>query len=228
MNRTENEKKLKPESFDAFSEDYSDAISSAGGNWGKHDYFTWHKTDFITKTFGKTLKEKHAHLLDFGAGTGEYVDSLNRKGMKVVGVEPSFRMIRSKKVVQYSGKELPFADESLDFVYSICVFHHILPEERAGALAEIKRVLKKGGIFLMIEHNLLNPLTKKLVNSLEMDRDAHFITPSEGQELLGGFFSFLTLRYLLFFPAFLRAFVPLERFLGWCPLGGQYALWGKK
>ena len=51
---------------------------------------------------------------------------------------------------------LPFAAGSFDFITSRYTFEHI--ENPREALAEISRVLKPGGIFIMQTTNVLNPL----------------------------------------------------------------------
>ena len=54
---------------------------------------------------------------------------------------------------------MPYRNESFDFVYSIGVLHHLDRDtDRALAYAEIHRVLKPGGIFLLHETNPPNLL----------------------------------------------------------------------
>lgn len=43
-------------------------------------------------------------------------------------------------------RPLPFADETFDRVFSLCVLEHLPPRVRQGLLREIGRVLKPGGI----------------------------------------------------------------------------------
>ncbi|MBT4513285.1 MAG: methyltransferase domain-containing protein, partial [Chloroflexi bacterium] len=52
--------------------------------------------------------------------------------------------------------ELPFDDESFDVVIELDVIHHV--QDLGTTLAEIYRVLKPGGHFLVFEPNICNPL----------------------------------------------------------------------
>jgi SAM-dependent methyltransferase len=58
-----------------------------------------------------------------------------------------------------SALAIPFRSQSLDFVYTVGVLHH-LPNRQAQreAYQEIARVLKPGGVFVVHETNTRNPL----------------------------------------------------------------------
>lgn len=47
---------------------------------------------------------------------------------------------------------LNFSDESFDAVTSICVLHHVPGYEKA--ISEAARVLKRGGIFMIVDFDL--------------------------------------------------------------------------
>jgi hypothetical protein len=78
------------------------------------------------------------------------------------------------------------------------------------------------GIF---EHNPLNPLTRYVFEHCVFDRDAEMIPRNKLiEEAAGAGLSVRNKEYTLFFPKPLAAFRPLERWLGWLPLGAQYYL----
>ena len=93
--------------------------------------------------------------LDAGCGSGRYTIALKKLGCKqVYGVDISQNSIEfalSKNPFQNNGVEfrqgsvldLPFEDNSFDFVFSNGVLHHTLSTEQG--LKEIRRVLKPGG-----------------------------------------------------------------------------------
>ena len=90
-------------------------------------------------------------ILDFGCGTGNYANMLQRlTRAKVYGIEPSDGM-REKAiaknvnitVVKGDHKNIPFEDSYFDFVYMTDVIHHIPDIEMM--FKEIGRVLKSGG-----------------------------------------------------------------------------------
>jgi SAM-dependent methyltransferase len=96
-------------------------------------------------------------LLDVGCGPGHYAAEFLERGAEVVAVDGSAELIAHAKErvgdradLHVHDLELPldFAeDASFDTVLSALVVHHI--RDRAGLLAEIFRVLKPGGRFLI-------------------------------------------------------------------------------
>ena len=108
-------------------------------------------------------------ILDAGCGVGTYGLVLARKGNKVIGLDISTDLV---KVAKYWADEeelnclplvgdidgLPFKSESFDICFGGFILHHLPIMERA--VAELYRVLKTGGIIVLIEPNGSNPLTK--------------------------------------------------------------------
>lgn len=95
--------------------------------------------------------------LDLGCGTGEMLKMiLDRSARKILtGIDLSEKMLEvakgklkdKVKLVLADSEHLPFPDETFDVVYCNDSFHHYPNPE--NVLAEVKRVLKPGGIFLM-------------------------------------------------------------------------------
>ncbi len=94
--------------------------------------------------------------LDLGCGTGTFALALaeRRPDAEVIGVDgdaeilgiakrkPASSAIRWKEGL---AQEVPAEDGSADVVTISLVLHHLLPDDKRRALAEIKRVLKPGG-----------------------------------------------------------------------------------
>lgn len=102
--------------------------------------------------------------LDLGCGLGSQCLALARRGYTVYGMEIATNLAAQARragvsVAAGSALELPFADKSLDFVYAVGVLHH-LPNRQAQrvAFAEVARVLRPGGVFIIHETNTRNPL----------------------------------------------------------------------
>ena len=105
--------------------------------------------------------------LDVGCGQGWYVGRMRTLGFDVVGIDSSPGQVQLAArnlavpglVRQGSVLHIPFPDESYDFVYSINVLHHLesVTDQRA-AFAEIKRVLRPGGLVFLHEINTRNVL----------------------------------------------------------------------
>ena len=108
--------------------------------------------------------------LEIGCGPGRLMRPMSRHFVEIHGVDVSDEMIalaREKlrdvpnaQVYATNGTSLsPFADESLDFVYSYAVFQHIPSHEVIFEyLREIRRVLRTGGLTVLQFSGLTNRL----------------------------------------------------------------------
>jgi SAM-dependent methyltransferase len=94
--------------------------------------------------------------IDVGCGTGTFAIALagRRADAQVVGVDGDPEILGMARGKEGAGsvewkeglaQELPFGDGSADAVTMSLMLHHLLPEEKALALAEARRVLKPGG-----------------------------------------------------------------------------------
>jgi len=107
------------------------------------------------------------HVLDLGCGSGAFTPFIARtvgeKG-KVYALDiqadmlkqlenklsrPENRDIKNIKLIEGNAYELPFEDESLDVVNMVTVLQEI--PDRNRALREVRRVLKRGGLFAVTE-----------------------------------------------------------------------------
>jgi SAM-dependent methyltransferase len=101
-----------------------------------------------------------AFVLDVGCGLGRHLHYLGTQGFRLAGVDISPTSIQISREVcaehhfPFEGQVsdmtyLPWADATFDAAFSIATIHH---HRRAGiqqALAEIRRVLKVGGLVLV-------------------------------------------------------------------------------
>jgi SAM-dependent methyltransferase len=172
--------------------------------------------------------------LDIGSGQGELLRMGLEAFAQVAGCDPSVAMIRGcpdlPVRLQENPLALPFQDESFDFVTAVCVYHHVAPADRLALTAEVRRVLAPGGVFVLIEHNPLNPATRLIVSRTPVDANAILLGASEAEALLRD--SAMTpfdKSYFLYLPESLyRRFAIVEEWLKRIPLGGQYAVFGSK
>ena len=107
---------------------------------------------FRAKT-GFTPEDLHGRLiLDVGCGMGRFSDVVSRWGGHVVGIDLSRAVEAAQRnighrenvnIAQADIFELPFRDETFDFIFSIGVLHHT-PSTKA-AFDRLPRLLRKNG-----------------------------------------------------------------------------------
>ncbi len=146
--------------FDHIAEQYN-------AQWSPHvwDLLLGRKLGFMAEALPSPPARAGVGL-DLGCGLGLQTAELRKRGFDVVGLDPSVgllavgqRRLGPSPVLAGSALQLPFADASLDFVYTIGVLHHLPGREgQRVALAEIARVLKPGGFLLVHESNPRNPM----------------------------------------------------------------------
>jgi ubiquinone/menaquinone biosynthesis C-methylase UbiE len=102
-------------------------------------------------------------VLEIGCGTGNVTTRVKRAapGADVVGIDPDpLALARSQRKAQgLSGirferayaQQLPFGDGEFDRALSSMMLHHLDEDVKAGALAEVYRVLRPGGQFHIVD-----------------------------------------------------------------------------
>ncbi len=201
-------------------------------------FFHRRKADLIRGFFQRrSVATTGLRYLDLGCGKGELLHLLQADFQQAAGCDVSAEMMR--QISQVSGIEtrvqkdplqIPFGDAEFDLVSAVCVYHHVPPAARRTLTSEIGRVLRPGGIFCMIEHNPLNPVTRLIVSRTPVDSDAILLPAAESRRLAAGAgFAPLEQDYFLYFPqAIYRYLGRMEAALAKVPLGGQYAVFSKK
>jgi SAM-dependent methyltransferase len=96
-------------------------------------------------------------------------------------------------------------------------------------LRELRRVTRPGGMLAIFEHNPLNPLTVRAVNTCPFDENARLV---RAKELLQRYresgWKYPNANYHLFFPHALSGLRVLEPYLSGIPFGGQYSVTATK
>lgn len=92
-----------------------------------------------------------SRVLDVGCGAG-LLALLKRKGIALAGVDLSAECARAARSNGYDHacradlRHLPFADSSFDYVVSLDVLGHVPAEGKDAVIAELRRVLRPGGV----------------------------------------------------------------------------------
>lgn len=124
---------------------------------------TYDAAAFLQKEVGQRLLERldmirlqPERILDLGSGTGLFTQALEKRYPKaaVLAVDIAENMLRTaqekKTTQQYficaDAFHIPFADHSVDLIFSNLVFHWC--ENKKSLFAELKRILKPGGLLL--------------------------------------------------------------------------------
>lgn len=226
----------KAPEFDRYATQYramhKESIRASGED---PEYFAAYKARYMARRFRKMGAQVTPAILDFGCGIGSSIPHLKRHfpGSSITGCDPSPGSIELatrclSDIAEFAlieGDSLPFADGSFDVLLAACVFHHIKPEERGRWMSEIRRVLRPGGHAFIFEHNMLNPLTIRAVRECPFDEDAILLPRREVLSLArSSGFSRSRADYIVFFPRQLSVMRPLERAMGWVPIGAQYVV----
>jgi SAM-dependent methyltransferase len=232
-----NKKSLEKE-FDLLADDYAKEHQKNIRITGEEpEFFSEYKIcDLASYTQSKSFLPKT--ILDFGCGIGNSIPFFRKyfRNSHLMGSDVSSRSIEISKT-RFPGQEeylligdsLSVAGETQDLLFSACVFHHIPHDQHSHWLQELYRVASPGAILVIFEHNPLNPLTVHAVNTCPLDVNAKLIRAGQmKRKLIASGWSDVEIQYKLFFPAFLRIFRPLEKYLSWCCLGGQYQISGRK
>lgn len=226
--------------FDKFAQEYTQlhaANISASGEGP--EYFADYKIrDLARLARSFDSLGQLERVLDFGAGIGSSVEYFERyfPGVSLTCVDVSLDSLKigcqrfaDVGFVAFDGRRLPFADGSFDCVFSACVFHHIPPALHVPLFAELRRVLRPGGLVTIFEHNPLNPLTVRAVNSCPFDENAILLRAGTlKSRLVDAGFAGPAIGYRVFFPRALRWLRPLEKWLKWLPLGAQYYAYDRR
>jgi SAM-dependent methyltransferase len=104
----------------------------------------------------------NGRVLDIGCGRGYGLERLSSYGLRPIGLEIGRATLRDAQtrgpVFEGTADKLPFQDASFDAAMIIQVFHHV--EDPPDVIHEVRRVLKPGGHFMLLETTEDSPLVR--------------------------------------------------------------------
>jgi SAM-dependent methyltransferase len=132
-------------------------MSSALVNSLATRWYSDHRTesDLLHGTISSYLRPDSV-VLDLGCGAGRlFPRDYRAPGRRVIGVDLDPAIWKNPLLGERhlaSIDQLPLADASVDIVYSRYVMEHV--EDPASVFAEVSRVLRPGGVFIVLTPNL--------------------------------------------------------------------------
>lgn len=150
--------------------------------------------------------------VDIGCGTGGYAARMSRACGGITATDAAEGQVRQASLRRQPNQtfataqlpHLPFKDQSVDFAYTINVLHHLPSRDvQRQAFAEVRRILKPGGVLFIHEINTINPLFRfymgyvfPVLHQLD-DGSELWLTPDDVESLstmpvvAGEYFTFL-------------------------------------
>jgi SAM-dependent methyltransferase len=136
-----------------------DTVTSFGEEWSKFKDFSDADIQIAGDQYFDIVPEeiyKNKYILDVGCGTGRWSKYLARLASNIEAIDPSEAVFSAAALLQNednvrisraSVDNIPFEDNSFDFVFSLGVLHHI-PDTQNAMEKSINKV-KLGGYFLV-------------------------------------------------------------------------------
>jgi ubiquinone/menaquinone biosynthesis C-methylase UbiE len=163
------------------------------------------RQDYLVPYRKRVIGSAEGRVLEIGIGSGLNFSLYTAKVTLVLGLEPSRELLRMARtrmsgatvpvtLIDASAEEIPFDAKSIDTVvttWTLCTI-----SEAPRALAEIRRVLKRGGKLLFIEHgrapepgvarwqDRLDPLWSRLAGGCHLNRKMDDLVASNGFQIV--------------------------------------------
>jgi SAM-dependent methyltransferase len=223
--------------FDRYEESYREEVERSIAFAGVGiDVFTEAKAVALLRLVRNRLGDPaEVRALDVGCGPGETDAYLVPELAELHGVDVSSGVLDAARKRNpgvsyrvYEGDRLPYDDGAFDVAFAICVIHHVQPDRWQPFAAELARVVRPGGLAVLVEHNPLNPLTRLAVTRCAFDDDAVLLGAGTARRLLreAGLVR-VESRYIVFLPFRSPLLRRLDHALGRVPLGAQYLCVGE-
>lgn len=221
--------------FDGYRSNYGEVVQDSIGFSGlKHDFFMAAKAHYLSRLVrerGLRGDGRTVAALDVGCGTGTLHPHLDGLFDSLAGCDISAGSIASARELRpgldyrsYEPPRLPHADGAFDLAFAVCVLHHVPPADWPGFVAEMRRVVRPGGIVAIVEHNPFNPLTRLAVYRCPFDEDATLLSARRTASLLGAAgMTDVRTDHILLLPSAAGMARRVERLFEKLPLGAQYA-----
>jgi SAM-dependent methyltransferase len=225
--------------FDRFADEYEAQHRANIAVTGESpEFFAAYKIAELAR-FAADLPTAPDRILDFGSGIGNSIPFFRQffpraaltcadASSRSMAVSRE-RLPGPERYTLVEGRKIPHDSNTFDVTFSACVFHHIPHDAHGHWLTELFRVTRPGGLLVIFEHNPRNPLTVRAVNTCPFDENAKLVgTRTLCRSLKDAGWVRPAVCFHIFFPRALAMLRPVERHLGWLPLGAQYSARARK
>lgn len=145
------------------------AYDQVAGDFATTRVFAWPEAAVFVP-YMESLKRSRGEssqplvVADVGCANGRMLAWVKKQGASYVGIEPSAQLLKvaEKNYPHETFKlgsmlKLPLADQSVDVCLLNASLHHLPTPLLSQATQELRRVLKPGGLVLMVNWNLWQP-----------------------------------------------------------------------
>ncbi len=160
----------------------------------KYDHNIWKK--YFDLAYKKAItylpENENLNILDLGCATGDLLFIINerKQNNNLYGYDISDEMLAAARVkfrdsnlvmlTQGDAYDLPYESNFFDFIFCLNSFHHY--RDKNHILNEIDRVLKPGGIFILLDpftDNILRKCWSLILKLIFMEFDVKYYTSKE-------------------------------------------------
>jgi len=145
-----------------------DTVDSFGEEWLKFNAFTDDEIHVAGSQYfdivDDIMLDQNSVVLDLGCGSGRWTKFIAKKVKIVEAVDPSSAIFSAAKlnedeqnvrITQASVSNIPFHDNTFDFVVCLGVLHHI-PDTQQALVDLVKKIKDGGSILLYLYYSLDN------------------------------------------------------------------------
>jgi ubiquinone/menaquinone biosynthesis C-methylase UbiE len=224
--------------FDDIANRYNNEVIENLGFFGKYrDTMLFYKSQYLKYLLHKTPTS----ILDYGCGIGMNIPYLQKyfPCTELFGCDISQESISLAKE-NFQGcifdtiksvEDLKIYKNKIDCVFISTVLHHIPFNEHEKWITGLYNIINNDGHLIIFEHNIKNPIVKRLLKKIPMDKDANMLSTRYSKDILKRIFgtkSIIKLGYVYFYPWRNKVLTWIEHRLSWLPLGAQYYVIVKK
>jgi len=162
----------------------------------------------------ENIKNKKKKILDAGCGEGRFSKYFIENGYNITSMDFSEEYLKVAKKNIGKGKfilgsvtNLPFKDNSFNYIFSVDVFQHVPDLEKA--IKECHRVLKKDGVLIIIDKNMYgfnerSLIPQKLIKNIKDLRTwkysgfrERWFSPKKLKKMINKYFDSARFEYLI-------------------------------